>query len=33
MQNSVAKEKKWGEKMSGNFAIKGVGGGVGGSDA
>ena len=28
MQDSVAKEKKWGEKMSGNFAIKG-GGGVG----
>ena len=27
MQDSVAKEKKWGEKMSGNFAIKG--GGVG----
>ena len=27
MQDSIAKEKKWGEKMSGNFAIKG--GGVG----
>ena len=27
MQDSVAKEKKWGEKMSGNLAIKG--GGVG----
>ena len=26
MQDSVAKEKKWGEKMSGNFAIKGGGG-------
>ena len=25
MQDSVAKEKKWGEKMSGNFAIKGGG--------
>ena len=24
MQDSVAKEKKWGEKMSGNFAIKGA---------
>ena len=23
MQDSVAKEKKWGKKMSGNFAIKG----------
>ena len=30
MQDSVAKEKKWGEKMSGNFAIKG---GEGGLDA
>ena len=27
MQDSIAKEKKWGKKMSGNFAIKG--GGVG----
>ena len=27
MQDSIAKEKKWGEKISGNFAIKG--GGVG----
>ena len=27
MQDSIAKEKKWGEKMSGNFAIKGGGGG------
>ena len=27
MQDSVEKEKKWGEKMSGNFAIKGGGGG------
>ena len=27
MQDSIAKEKKWGKKMSGNFAIKGVGGG------
>ena len=27
MQDSVAKEKKGGEKMSGNFAIKGGGGG------
>ena len=26
MQDSVAKEKKWGKKMSGNFAIKGGGG-------
>ena len=25
MQDSIAKEKKWGEKMSGNFAIKGGG--------
>ena len=27
MQDSIAKEKKWGKKMSGNFAIKGGGGG------
>ena len=27
IEDSIAKEKKWGEKMSGNFAIKG--GGVG----
>ena len=27
MQDSIAKEKKWGKKMSGNFVIKG--GGVG----
>ena len=26
MQDSIAKEKKWGKKMSGNFAIKGGGG-------
>ena len=26
MQDSNAKEKKWGKKMSGNFAIKGGGG-------
>ena len=26
MQDSIAKEKKWGKKMSGNFAIKGWGG-------
>ena len=25
MQDSIAKEKKWGKKMSGNFAIKGGG--------
>ena len=25
MQDSIAKEKKWSEKMSGNFAIKGGG--------
>ena len=29
MQDSIAKEKKWGKKMSGNFAIKGGGGGSG----
>ena len=27
MQDSIAKEKKWGKKMSGNFAIKGGGAG------
>ena len=27
MQDSIAKEKKWGKKMSENFAIKGGGGG------
>ena len=27
MQDSITKEKKWGKKMSGNFAIKGGGGG------
>ena len=26
MWDSIAKEKKWGKKMSGNFAIKGGGG-------
>ena len=26
MQDSIAKEKKWGKKMSGNSAIKGGGG-------
>ena len=26
MQDSIAKEKKWGKKMSENFAIKGGGG-------
>ena len=27
MQDSIAKEKKWDKKMSGNFANKGGGGG------
>ena len=30
MQDSIAKEKKWGKKMSGNFAIKGGHSGLGG---